>query len=395
MAKKKKGKRRLLFRDGLFSATLSLFTCYILSLLFLNTSFFNPLTKALRDFSFLDVYYAERLDKDHTVDPNIVLVNVEHNDRKALALALQEVLQAKPKVVGFDIILKEFERKAADTLLKELLIEKNIVATYVIDNDGSKTINHSFFGPSSLGFANFNFDFENAVVREFIGIHKKDSNQEEAFSIKVAKRYLPKAIWKKKGIDKEVTSSRVINYKGNFDRFMSFTIDELKTLKDKTIFNDKIVLFGYLGTPTNNLNDVEDKHFTPLNESTSGKSIPDMYGLVIHANIISMIISDDFMYKVSGFWSLVFMFLCSFLASTYFIWLDKRLKISYRTVRKTVLFVFAILLVWITLILFKNGMVLKAAPIIFVTFFSAGFVKYYKHLVKYINTKRKFKSYLK
>lgn len=394
--KKKKQKTGLLLRDGLFSTLLALLACYLLSLLFFNISFFNPLTKALKDFSFLDVYYAERLADGELVDPDIVLINIMQNDRDAIALGLSAVLDAQPKTVGFDIILKDFRGVAGDTLLGQLLHRKNVVSSFIIDESGAKIENHPFFkGDGGSGFVNFNLNSENIVIREFEGFQEVEGNRYDAFAIAVAKEYLPSEVWDQRNLDKKLTLPRVLNYKGDINRFLTFTMDELIALEDKNILKDKVVLMGYLGTPTGNVFDVEDKHFTPLNETTSGKSLPDMYGLVVHANILSQILADDFMYKISGFWFYLILFLCAFLSSVYFIWLSRRLKISYRTVRKAVLFVFAILLVWITLLLFKNDVVLKSTPIIFVTVFSAGFVKYYKHLVRYINTKRKFKSYLK
>lgn len=391
-----KSKIKLLLRDGLFSTVLSLFTCYLLSLLFFNTSFFSPLGKALKDFSFLDVYYAERLDQKQTIDTDVILINIEHKTRKELAVVLQKVLNARPKVIGFDVILKEFEKTAADTLLARLLNDKNVVSTYNIQPDSLKINNHPFFiKDGMLGFANFNFDTKNSVVREFNGIYNRNENLETSFTVELAKKYLSEEVWKANKIESKIVKARVINYNGGLDRYLNFTVDEIVKLEDLSLLRNKVVILGYLGFSTGNQFDIEDKHFTPLNKITAGKSVPDMYGAVIHANILSMLISDNFMYKVPRFWALVLMFLFSFIASTYFIWLDTRLKISYRTVRKAIVFVFSVLLVWITLLLFKNGIILKSAPIIAVAVFSAGFMKYYKHLVLYINTKRNFNSYLK
>ncbi len=393
---KKKPKIALLFRDGFFSTVLSLLVCYLLSLLFFNTSFFDPLSKALEDFSFLDVYYAERLDQNQTLDAHIVLINVEHESRNELALVLQKVLEEKPKIVGFDVILKEFERTAADTLLAQLLNKKNVVSTSVIQPENSKITNHPFFiKEGSSGFANFNFDSKSSVIREFNGVYTSNGNLEMSFSVAVAKKYISQEVWEATNMDAKIAKPRVINYQGGLDRYLHFTADEILKLDDGSLLRGKAIILGYLGSPTGNEFDVEDKHFTPLNTIPSGKSIPDMYGLVIHANILSMLLSDNFMHKLYNSWFYLLLFLFSFAASVYFIWLDSRLKISYRTVRKAVLFVFAVLFVWIALLLFRNGIVLKPALIIAVTVFSAGFVKYYKHLVRYIKTKRKFKSYLK
>ncbi|WP_405399905.1 CHASE2 domain-containing protein [Maribacter sp. Asnod2-G09] len=397
MAKKKKKKlsKWVLVRDGLFSTLLSLLVCYFLSLLFFNTSFFNPLSKAVKDFSFLDVYYSERLNKNENINPNIILINVEHKSRYEIAQVMEQVLDAKPKVIGFDVILKEFQKSKEDTLLAIYLRKERVVTSLVLSNDEIIS-NHPFFRfHKEPGFVNFTFDSENTVVREFESERQQFNTTYESFSKVIAQEYLSHKKWESNKLDEKLKEARVINYQGDLDHFLYFTIDDFMGLDDKSIIHDKIVLLGYLGSPTGNVFDVEDKHFTPLNHITSGKSIPDMNGLVIHANIIAMLITDKFMYKVSTFWIVVLTFLCSFLASIYFIWLTKRLKISYRTVRKTILFLFAVLLVWVTLLLFKNGVVLKSTPIIAVTFFSAGFIKFYKHLVRWVNTKMKFKSYLK
>jgi len=399
MAKNKKKKKKLgkwvLFRDGLINTVLSLVVCYLLSLLFLNITFFNPLTKALQDFSFLDVYYSERLNADPNIEPNILLINIEHKTRNEIGLMLKDVLNAKPKVVGFDVVLKEFRKTVEDSLLASYLDNKRVVNSFVIDKEEFIS-NHSFFsGSNDIGFVNFNFNNQNSVIREFDSEIKQHNKTYKSFSLQIAKKYLNNHEWKNLNIDKKLKNSSVINYKGNLEKFLSFSIDEFMLLKDKSIVENKIVLVGYLGTPTGNVFDVEDKHFTPLNEITSGKSIPDMYGLVIHANIIAMILNNSFMFEVGNGWIFFLMFFFSLLASIYFIWLSRRLKISYRTARKAVLFVFAILLVWFTLVLFKKGIVIKSAPIIAVTVFSAGFIKFYKHLVRWMNTKLKFKSYLK
>lgn len=392
-AKKRYG-NWILLRDGLLSTLLSLTVCYFLSLLFFNISFFNPISKALQDFSFLDIYYAERLNKTEQLSPNIVLINVEHKSRREIALALQQVTLSKPKVVGFDVVLKEFKGTRGDSLLARYLNHEKVITSVIILSD-TVISNHPFFGSTNkTGFVNFNFDTQSAVIREFSSEYQNSSGDNyQSFSTVISKEYLSNADWERKTPTKRLHEDRVINYQGNLDRFINFTIDEFMALENKEVIEDKIVLLGYLGSPTGNIFDVEDKHFTPLNPVTSGKSVPDMYGVVIHANIIDMILADKFLFKVSKFWLVVLAFFFSLVASTYFIWLDQRLKISYRTVRKAVLFVFTVLMVWITLGLFKYGVVLKTAPIIAVTAFSAGFIKFYKHLVRYVNTKWNFRSY--
>lgn len=393
--KKKKNKNFLLIRDGFFNTVLSLFTCYLLSLLFFNISFFNPIVKVLKDFSFLDTYYAEKLNQAKAIDTNIVLVNIGHEKRPKLLSALQKLTESKAKVIGLDVILKRFEETSVDTLLAETINHKKVVSASIVEPNGAKITNHSFFiHEGTEGFVNFNFDTQNTVIREFNGIFNTENGQHYSFALALAKKFLDDN--KTSILEKKTRQPRVINYSGNIDSYVHLSVDELLSLENNNmLLEGKIVLMGYLGSPTANIFDVEDKHFTPLNKIAAGKSPPDMYGLVVHANILSMLIDDNFMYKVSKFWYGFIMFLCSLFASIYFIWLSRRLKISYRTVREAVLLVFSVLFIWFSLLLFKKGIVLKTLPIIAATIFSAGFVKYYKHLIRFIKTKRKFKSYLK
>ena len=64
---------------------------------------------------------------------------------------------------------------------------------------------------------------------------------------------------------------------------------------------DKIVLFGFLGSTLDDTRTFEDKYFTPLNVKYAGRANPDMYGVVVHANIISMILNRDYIDSMTEF----------------------------------------------------------------------------------------------
>lgn len=61
---------------------------------------------------------------------------------------------------------------------------------------------------------------------------------------------------------------------------------------DLDIFRNKIVLIGYVGERVD-IETGEDKFYTPLNENYIGKANRDMYGIVVHANIISTILNGN------------------------------------------------------------------------------------------------------
>ena len=59
------------------------------------------------------------------------------------------------------------------------------------------------------------------------------------------------------------------------------------------VFKNSIVMMGflgkYMGDPV-----WEDKFFTPLNKKVAGRANPDMFGLVVHANVVAMILNQDY-----------------------------------------------------------------------------------------------------
>ena len=74
---------------------------------------------------------------------------------------------------------------------------------------------------------------------------------------------------------------------------------------DLDVFKDKIVLIGYVGDRID-IDTGEDKFFTPLNEKYIGKANRDMYGIVVHANIISTILGRRYTTTMSD-WQMHFL----------------------------------------------------------------------------------------
>ena len=121
-----------------------------------------------------------------------------------------------------------------------------------------------------------------------------------AFSVEMAMEY--DSVKTQKFLDRN-NYSEIINYRGNvFDIFgstnypqMFYTIDVEDVMTENfaaEMFKDKIVILGFLG---GKLGDPSwsDKFYTPLNKKLAGKANPDMFGVVVHANIVSMILNED------------------------------------------------------------------------------------------------------
>ncbi len=94
-------------------------------------------------------------------------------------------------------------------------------------------------------------------------------------------------------------------------QFESWSLEEFKFISESNI-KDKIVLFGGFST-TNRF--TEDLKFSPMNANYSGRSNPDMYGIVIHANIINMLLDGKLIYNIPVFWNALLVLLVCILYS--------------------------------------------------------------------------------
>ena len=79
----------------------------------------------------------------------------------------------------------------------------------------------------------------------------------------------------------------------------------------------------------------EDKFYTPLNIKYAGRSNPDMFGVVVHANIISMILNEDYIGMQSRFSSIVSALVICFFTVLFFTWIYHRLPQWYDGLTKS------------------------------------------------------------
>ena len=194
-----------------------------------------------------------------------------------------------------------------------------------------------------------------------------------------------------------MTHAHTIKYQGHFDNFQYLDFDDFFDSDKKYILKNKIVILGYLGNPIGSKTDIEDKHFTPLNKTFAGKSDKDMFGTVVHANIVNMLIKNNFMITISNFWMVSISFLMMFLSNLYYMRTSRKNKISYRTRKHIYQLILSSFVLGLSLWLYKYDVVLKPSFIIIGIVLAGSYFKYYKHFTRYLKSKtnRKWKTYLK
>ncbi len=281
---------------------------YLLGQITLNIDFFNPVQQALADFKITDVVYSDFKEK-RPPEQNIVLVNIGNLDRAGLAAELEIINSYGPAVIGIDAFFKNPKDPEGDSLLAAAMRNtKNLVLVSKLDSfaDNSQNFTHRiksiplFSEKAHSGYANFITGADDGFLttRRFTTNEKLNAETEWSFASKILSIYAPE---KFQQLAKRPKQQEVINYNGNLEHFFHLDYpDVFDETKDLSFLKGKIVLMGFLGEPMGKPS-LDDVFFTPLNESKAGRSFPDMYGITVHANILSMMLGG-FYIQQTPYW---------------------------------------------------------------------------------------------
>lgn len=374
-----------LWLDALLCTVFSFIISGILYLVVINISILDPFTKAFTDFNFTDIYFSKFLDKN--VSNDVVIVNVKHEDRYQIAQAIEKVAKQNPKSIGLDIIFKELKNPYVDSILKKTFEgHDNLVFSFYNDN-GAIIRNHPFFNTKNQdeGYINVNLYNDDVTIRNFIGAF------DNAFS------FATKVAIKSNFINKEEAKAKLnyesqINYFGGLDSFLHFDIEEILAAKTIPALNNSVVLFGYLGDPTGNIYDIEDKHFTPLNAKTIGRTVPDTFGVVVQANIVKMLIQKNFISKVPNFISYSIAFVLSFFITLFGLRIHKKNKFVFDLTIKLLQLIISIVLLYLSLQLLKININLQITPILVLSLIGLEMIGFYEHLLLFLKKRFTWKS---
>ena len=315
---------------------------------------FDPLGQSLGDMEFTDITFS-RLRDDPLIDTNIVIVNIGDLPRAGIGQQIRTISQFKPKVIGIDsffdckdcpqgridslccplaydtlnnLLFADAVREAGNVVMVTKLLQTDSLIALYGDIDQFDSLEHTddMLRPGTVeGYANLETDAEHQEdlksCRRFNPAVQVGNERLYAFSVRMAmiydsartKRFLERNRW-----------SEVINYRGNiYDPFNAsefpgryYTLDWDQALDAESfvpgLFKDKIVIMGFLGS---DLRDTswDDKFFTPLNKAYAGKTRPDMYGVVVHANIVSMILNEDYIDELNQWQQGLIAFIICFL----------------------------------------------------------------------------------
>lgn len=303
---------------ALIYAVFSLGLLYFLHLLPVNQLFIDPFSEAIKHHDIVDITFSKF--RDHNApglfDARIVIVNSGVTDREKIAGAIRLADKMEAGAIGLDLLFDSTLQNRKDSLLQTAIQEAQdkLVMGYSLGEISPRgefiagMQSHTFFRKGlQEGYVNLGTN-DGFSVRAFNPYKQEEGQTKTAFATVLAQMMdssLANDLKKRNYNSEWINFRRVqpgassMKFPVNSKKTVSYILVDIeKFLADSAQYNisflkDKIVLIGFCGENETAFS-MKDRYFTPLNEQYTGRSLPDMHGVVIHANIISMLLDRDF-----------------------------------------------------------------------------------------------------
>ncbi len=336
---------------------------------------FDPISQALDEFELTDWVFST-LRPEPMPDERIVIVNIAPN-RRAIAEQIRIISQHHPRVIGIDsffyceggltdtlncpqlldtlgnLLLSNAIQEAKNVVLVSRLLQTDSLAHKdAIDvYDSIEFSDEKFRVNAESAFANL---FTGATYEEDVKICKTfapkievNGKEEIAFATRIVMKYDSTKTLKLLARNKE---EEIINFRGNAEipdvkirtqrekmessaefHVLCYALDWPQLFNGEylpSMFEDKIVIIGFLGDYYGDPS-WSDKFFTPLNSKVAGRANPDMFGAVVHANIVAMILNEDYVNELPEWLKYTIALIVCFLNVYLLNWVDRRFPIWF------------------------------------------------------------------
>jgi CHASE2 domain-containing sensor protein len=382
---------RKFFKFDAIFITLMIFSFIgLLNQIRLNLHFLDPFNYGLKDYEITDIVFSQIKNRDTIPDQDILLINTAGISRDTLGMLLQKINRYQPDAIGIDLFFEKRKDPVKDSILAAALeATPNVVLACRLSDynpqtdtfESVKGVHPYFAGSARLGYANFIAN-ETRTVRIFSPSEKPlGSDPINAFSVEVAGLAEPGILEKLK--ERNNPTER-INYIGNRKWFPRIPDYHLLLDPEVELHNvtGKVVLMGYLEEPTEAGSFPVDGFFTPMNKKYSGRTFPDMFGMSIHANIISMLKDGRYIYEVPKWLKWLLIVLYCHLNVLFIHWLYRRFDDIYHGVTRLLQLVeFIVIFFVIAFLFYYFNLKIDFSIGIFAMILAYDFVMIYEYFV--------------
>lgn len=269
----------------------------------LNLSIFNPLSRALSDFTMTDVYYEMQQSENKEVNTDIVLVDItDLHTRDQIAKTIDDINACSPRVLAIDLM---FERPSYDMMEDANLVaalekgrDHEILACKLTDYDPEADAFQGNLRSFMASFVDLQFGYSNVyqkhtggTVRDFTLCQQSSAEEPVVYSMP----YLAACRFSGEQPRKGDINVRPVIY-SNVE-FPVMTPDDVKSHPE--LIRGKLVMLGAM-------NEEADMHITPI-----GK----MPGLKIQAFTVLTCLTHGEIKKMNMAVSLLLTFLLCYLSA--------------------------------------------------------------------------------
>lgn len=369
---------KYIFRTSVLVCTLFIFlVLYGISKIPVQLEVLDPISKALKDFEMTDLVFGQ-MRKEQPLDTNIVLINIGDLSRADIGRQIQRINEHNPQVIGIDAMFRAKKDFQNDI---NLIMALSQVAHLVMVSDlsglgpdatcfDSVETSHPQFSQFAVnGYADLKTSAEGfKTVRDFIPQYCAEDTIQQAFAVKIAQAFDSTSVSDLLARKRE---REVINWRGNYTKFYRLDYDQvLDPDYDLSFLQGKIVLLGFLGHHEIGERSLDDTFYTPLNVNSAGRSEPDMYGITVHANIISMILGRNYINDLPDWFDGILSFILLYLNVALFVYIAQYHKVYYDLVTKgiilvEIIFLFSFMLLSLLFFEVKINLTLAIIAIVF------------------------------
>ncbi|MFZ6013594.1 MAG: CHASE2 domain-containing protein [Bacteroidota bacterium] len=343
---------------------------HLVVLIISRINILDSLGKSTADFDFTDLYYSviKKSARWERPDTTITIINIGYLSRKDIARVIVAVNEHQPNVLGLGIIFSALRDSLGDAMLSDAIAQsKTCVMTSRLHSetnfppfDSVERSYYKFLKNTVQGYANINIpedDKDYGTVRDFIYSYEVRNRKQWPFAYQIVKHHDSLKLLH----NVENGSLEPINFFGyankpwldegaSINTFASLDYNEVLTDNfDPSLIRNKIVLLGYLGD-VNNLG-YESRFYTPLNERYAGRSMPDMFGIEIHANMIKMMLEERYIWN-----SAVLNTILSLAFLLFSVWacnkVHRKFPTQFQLLSTAIIFILINIMIFIPLIIF-------------------------------------------
>ena len=374
---------------------------------------FDPIGDMFSDFEMSDLVMSQ-LRVAPLASDDIVVVNIANANREEIGYMIQILEQYDPAVIGVDVTFAAPKPYAEDSVFEQTLaMYDNVVIgselRLPVLEEGKDYGFDTLVTPAphlskhaDLAFVNLLTNAENQddvkFCRELVLRAKVRGIEEEqlAFAVKLAQYKDPDAtqVFLERG-----NIIETVNYKGNvMDYGMSefgtryFALDIHEVFQEsftEDLLNDKVVIMCFLGAFIGDKSTRTDLYFTPLNKNYVGKAEPDMFGGVIHANTVSMILEEDYIDYMSQGTGIFLSILTCLIIVFCFKWVYGALPKWYDGITKIIQLILVIGISFLMVVLFNlYNYKAELSLVIIVIALSGDSIEVYHGVVKNLFSKK-------